>query len=136
MDWSLIEQKIESLRRAVGRVEGRCPVDAAILARDLDAQDIVSVNLTRAVQLCVDIANHVLSESDLPSPLTMGQSFDLLQELGVIDPELCVNMKKAVGFRNLAIHNYDTIDWALVHAIARHHLCDFKAFARAVLCLR
>ncbi len=136
MDWSLIEQKIESLRRAVGRVEERCPVDVAILARDLDAQDIVSVNLTRAVQLCVDIANHVLSESDLPSPLTMGQSFDLLQELGVIDTELCVNMKKAVGFRNLAVHNYDTIDWAIVHAIARHHLCDFKAFARAVLCLR
>lgn len=66
----------------------------------------------------------------------MGQSFDLLQELGVIDQELCVSMKKAVGFRNLAVHNYDTIDWAIVHAIARHHLCDFKAFARAVLCLR
>ncbi|WP_449258315.1 type VII toxin-antitoxin system HepT family RNase toxin [Chlorobium limicola] len=136
MDWSLIEQKIESLRRAVGRAEDHCPVDVETLARDYDAQDIVSVNLTRAVQICVDIANHVLSESDLPSPLTMGQSFDLLQELGVIDQELCVSMKKAVGFRNLAVHNYDTIDWAIVHAIARHHLCDFKAFARAVLCLR
>ncbi|WP_255372246.1 hypothetical protein [Prosthecochloris sp. HL-130-GSB] len=41
MDWGLIEQKLESLRRAIGRVEGRCPEDAAILARDYDAQDIV-----------------------------------------------------------------------------------------------
>ncbi|ABB24669.1 MAG: hypothetical protein A3K90_08770 [Pelodictyon luteolum] len=136
MDWSLIEQKLESLRRAIGRVEGRCPEVAVTLARDYDAQDIVSLNLTRAVQLCVDIANHVLSESDLPSPVTMGQSFELLEELGVIGPELCVRMKKAVGFRNLTVHNYDAIDWAIVHAIARHHLVDFKAFAEEVLLLR
>jgi len=110
MDWSLIEQKLESLRRATSRVVEHCPEDVATLARDYDAQDIVSVNLTRAVQLSVDIANHVLSESDLPSPVTMGQSFDLLQEQGIIDAALCERMKKAVGFRDLAVHNYDTID--------------------------
>jgi len=136
MDWGLIEQKLESLRRATSRVVEHCPEDAATLARDYDAQDIISVNLTRAVQLSVDIANHVLSESDLPSPVTMGQSFDLLQEQGIIDAVLCERMKKAVGFRNLAVHNYDTIDWEIVHAIARHRLDDFKAFAQAVLQLR
>ena len=62
--------------------------------------------------------------------------FRSLEELGVIGPELCVRMKKAVGFRNLAVHNYDVIDWAIVHAIARHHLADFKAFSEAVLLLR
>ncbi len=136
MDWSLIEQKLESLQRATNRVAERCPDEVSTLARDYDAQDIVSVNLTRAVQLCVDIANHVLSESDLSSPVTMGQSFDLLQEQGIIDIALCERMKKAVGFRNLAVHNYDTIDWAIVHAIARHRLDDFKSFAQAILLMR
>lgn len=136
MDWSLIEQKLESLRRATNRVAEHCPDEVSTLARDYDAQDILSVNLTRAVQLCVDIANHVLSASNLVLPLTMGQSFDLLQEQGVIDAALCERMKKAVGFRNLAVHNYETIDWAIVHAIARHRLDDFKSFAQAILLMR
>lgn len=63
----------------------------------------------------------------------MGQSFDMLQQQGVIDAELCQMMKKTVGFRNLAVHNYDVIDWAIVHAIIRRHLVDFKAFAEALL---
>lgn len=42
-------------------------------------------------------------------------------------------MKKAVGFRNLAVHNYDAINWAIVYALATQHLDDFKAFARAVV---
>ena len=63
----------------------------------------------------------------------MGQSFDRLLELGVIDQQLSSKMKKSVGFRNLAVHNYDAIDWAIVHAISRHHLNDFKDFAQAIL---
>jgi len=136
MDWVLIDQKLEALRRATNRITAHCPEDSETLAHDYDAQDIVSLNLTRAVQLCVDIANHVLSESDLPAPETMGQSFDRLFELGVIDQQLSSKMKKSVGFRNLAVHNYDAIDWAIVHAISKHHLTDFKDFAEAVLLLR
>jgi len=136
MDWVLIDQKLEALRRATNRIAAHCPEDSETLAHDYDDQDIVSLNLTRAVQLCVDIANHVLSESDLPAPETMGQSFDRLFELGVIDQQLSSKMKKSVGFRNLAVHNYDAIDWAIVHAISKHHLTDFKDFAEAVLLLR
>jgi uncharacterized protein with HEPN domain len=40
--------------------------------------------------------------------------------------------EKAVGFRNIAVHNYGEIDWAIVHAIARHQLGDFTEFARVV----
>ena len=41
-------------------------------------------------------------------------------------------MKKAVGFRNLAVHNYDAINWAIVHAITTQRLDDFKLFAKVV----
>ena len=136
MDWGLIEQKLESLGRAVKRGVEHCPDDPVTLAHDYDAQDIVSLNLTRAVQICVDIANHILSEKDVPAPVSMGQSFDLLQQQGIIEDRLCTRMKKAVGFRNLAVHNYDAIDWAIVHAIVKRDASDFKEFAEAVLRLR
>ena len=133
MDREVIEQKIESLRRCVERVRLKCPATAAALAGDPDAQDILTLNLSRAVQLCVDIGAHLIAEHSQPAPDTMGQTFDVLAEMGVISAELAVRMKKAVGFRNIAVHNYEAIDWEITHAIATHHMSDFVEFASAVV---
>ncbi|MCA1977683.1 MAG: DUF86 domain-containing protein [Thiobacillus sp.] len=132
MDRDVIEQKIESLRRCVARVRQKCPATAEILANDVDAQDILTLNLTRAVQLCVDIGAHLIAAADVPAPETMGQTFDVLAALGTISPELAARMKKAVGFRNIAVHNYEAIDWQIAHAIATRHMEDFSAFAGAI----
>jgi uncharacterized protein YutE (UPF0331/DUF86 family) len=132
VDRDVIEQKIESLRRCVARVRQKCPATADALANDVDAQDILTLNLTRAVQLSVDIGAHIIAARDNPAPDTMGQTFDVLAALGLISPELAVRMKKAVGFRNIAVHNYEAIDWQIAHAIATRHMEDFTAFAGAI----
>ena len=62
----------------------------------------------------------------------MAASFDALHRLGVLAPDLAERLKRAVGFRNVAIHNDRAIDWAIVHTICRERLGDFRAFARAV----
>jgi len=56
VDRAVLSEKLESLRRCVARIETKRVASAGALARDVDAQDIVALNLTRAVQLCVDIA--------------------------------------------------------------------------------
>ncbi len=132
MDWTVIEQKLESLRRSLRRVEEKCPENVDTLVKDYDAQDILALNLSRAVQICVDIGASLISGTEFPPPDTMGQVFDILCEAGIIQSELAERMKKAVGFRNLAVHNYEAINWAVVHAIARNHLSDFESFAKAV----
>ena len=78
MDREVIEQKTESLRRCVERVRQKRPATAAALAGDPDAQDILTLNLSRAVQLCVDIGAHLIAEHSKPAPDTMGQTFDVL----------------------------------------------------------
>ena len=132
MDREVIEQKLESLRRCLQRVADKCPPDPETLRRDPDLQDIVAINLTRAVQLCVDIGAHLIAGTQVPPPDTMGQTFDVLATGGVIPENLAMQLKKAVGFRNIAVHNYEEIDWAIVHAIARHHLGDFTEFAKVI----
>ena len=111
MDREVVEQKLESLRRCVQRIETKCPADAATLVTDFDLQDIVSLNLSRAVQLCVDIGAHLISGLNVAPPDTMGQTFDILAESGLLTAELAHNLKKSVGFRNIAVHNYDAINW-------------------------
>lgn len=78
MDREVVEQKLESLRRCLLRIETKCPSDAATLAADIDLQDIVSLNLSRAVQISVDICAHLIAGMEVSPPDSMGQTFDLL----------------------------------------------------------
>ncbi len=84
------------------------------------------------MQISVDIGAHLIAGMKVPPPDTMGQTFDLLAQEGVLNNELASRLKKAVGFRNIAAHNYDSINWEIVHSIAKHHLADFSEFAKAV----
>jgi len=135
MDSRVIEQKLESLRRCLRRVQEKCPDNALDLGRDADAQDIIALNLTRAVQLCVDIGAHLISSREVPAPDTMGATFDAIALAALIPDELAQRLKKAVGFRNIAVHNYEAINWDIVFAICKDHLADFRDFAAAVSAL-
>ena len=132
MDRPLVAEKLESLRRCVERVSDKTPADVRTLQSDPDLQDIVAVNLTRAVQLSVDIAAHLIAGLKSPAPDTMGETFDILARHDLIPASLAERLKQAVGFRNVAVHQYKDIDWAIVHGIARNQLRDFEEFARAV----
>lgn len=132
MDREVVEQKLESLRRCLRRIEAKCPPDAETLSQDADLQDIITINLTRAVQLCVDIGANVIAGLEVSPPNTMGETFEILARSNVIDDQLARQLKNAVGFRNIAVHNYEDIDWRIVHAIACHHREDFAQFARAI----
>ena len=132
MDRVIVADKLESLRRCVERVRSRCPPTEAALAADPDAQDIVSLNLTRAVQLAVDIAAHLLSVREGPPPATMGEAFAQLVGQDFLTEDLGARLRAAVGFRNIAVHSYRSIDWSVVFLIAHDRLGDFEDFARAV----
>jgi len=132
MDQLILAEKLESLRRCIRRVDEKRPSRIERLTEDADIQDILVLNLTRAVQLCVDIGSHIISESDEATPQTMGDVFEVLQKLNMITDQTCQQMKKAVGFRNVAIHNYATINWEIVYAISETSLVDFRAFAKEI----
>ena len=78
MDREVIEQKLESLRRCLKRIAEKCPAEPEKLISDLDLQDIIALNLTRAVQLCVDIGAHLIARMEVAPPDTMGQTFDIV----------------------------------------------------------
>lgn len=128
----VLQHKLDSLQRCLARIRAKCPTTVEELREDADVQDILVLNLSRAVQLCVDMALHLLTEAGRPTPETMGDAFDQLAQSHTLDHELAQRLRKAVGFRNIAVHSYSAIDWAIVHAIATRHLDDFKDFARAV----
>ena len=102
------------------------------MVADIDLQDIVSLNLRRAVQISVDIGAHLIACMEVPPPDTMGQTFAVLAQQGVLSNELAVNLKKAVSFRYIAVHNYESINWNIMQRIEKYHFADFSEFAKVV----
>jgi uncharacterized protein YutE (UPF0331/DUF86 family) len=132
MDEAMLLAKFESLRRCLARIAEKKPASAATLKSDFDLQDIISVNLERAVQLCVDTGLHVLSTRDLPLPDTMAGTFRELNIIGVLDDCIAERLAKAVGFRNLAVHTYQEINWDIVFSIITERMDDFRDFAAQI----
>jgi len=132
MDRLIVERKLDSLRRCLARIAVKRPASVAVLEADVDLQDVLVLNISRAVQICVDLASHLLADLDVPPPNTMGEAFDRLAQAAIIDADLALRMKKAVGFRNIAVHAYDAINWQIVLAIATQGTHDLDRFAKAV----
>lgn len=129
MDTDVLNNKLESLGRCVHRIESKMPSKIDELEKDIDMQDILVLNLESAVQVCVDIANHLLLDYNEATPQSMSDGFRALSKHNVIPPELAENLAHAVGFRNIAVHQYQSIDWNIVFSIVTKNLEDFRKFA-------
>ena len=125
-------QNLNCCGDAFQRMKDKTPSSAGALIDDADLQDIICINLERAVQICVDPASHIIAESDVPAPGSMGESFEQLRKLDMISDELAARMKKAAGFRNVAVPAYQEINWEIVYAIITTRLKDFVEFAKTV----
>lgn len=85
-----------------------------------------------AVQNCIDMAAHVVSEKNLGVPGSTNEIFYLLEEQGYIDQDLTERMVRAVGFRNLAMHEYGKVDLEVVFRVCHEDVKDLEEFARVL----
>lgn len=98
----------------------------------VDVEDIVVLNLQRAAQAAIDLAGQIASEG-LGLPSDLADSFTLLERNGFIDAELAKRMRGMVGFRNIAVHQYEALDPKIIDAIVSRHLDDLRGFGARVL---
>ena len=128
----VLNQKFESLSNYLSRIESKTPFSYSELVSDFDLQDIVSINLERATQNCIDIAAHVLSEQNFPVPSTMCDTFLILGQHKLISESLAQNLIKSVGLRNMLVHEYSKINWNIIHDVCHNHLDTYKIFAQVI----
>ena len=132
MDKEVLETKLEALIRCVHRIKDQNISTLKELEENLDKQEIIILNLQRAVQICVDIGNHILLDSKTPTPSTMAETFKYLAQNNLITKDNADDLSHAVGFRNIAVHQYEDIDCKIIFSIITSHLDDFKTFAAAI----
>ncbi|MEK7844314.1 MAG: DUF86 domain-containing protein, partial [Pseudomonadota bacterium] len=74
----------------------------------------VAMNLQRAAELTIDIANHLIKLRKLGLPRDSRESFFLLEQAGLIDTEMMRKLQGMVGFRNILVHEYQKMDMAIM----------------------
>lgn len=132
VDRDVVTAKIAMIERCLGRIE-EVRGDRRPGLLPVDVEDITALNLQRAVQAAMDLATHVVAAEGYGAPDSTAGAFTLLEQRGILNPELALRLKKMVGFRNVAIHEYQTLDPAILAAILDRHLGDLLAFGDRIL---
>src|SRR4051812_22205154 len=105
IDRDIVLAKVASIDRCIKRIDAVTQRKPESLTNQ-DTIDIYVLNLQRAVQAAIDLANHVVSARTLGLPASLKESFALLEQGGLLSHELALKMQRMVGFRNIAVHDY------------------------------
>jgi uncharacterized protein YutE (UPF0331/DUF86 family) len=131
-DRDVVLAKVAAVQKCLRRIKDVTGLDAAHLD-DLDVQDIFVLNLQRAIQSSIDLATHVIASEGLGISDTVGGNFVLLANAKIITKTLSKKMQSMVGFRNIAIHEYQALDADILKAILIKNLQDFEQFYTTIL---
>jgi uncharacterized protein YutE (UPF0331/DUF86 family) len=99
----------------------------------VDVEDIASLNLQRAIQAAIDLAANIVATEGYGTPDSTAGVFTLLQQRGVIDTDLAARLRRMVGFRNIAVHEYQTVDPSILESILERHLGDLKLLSSQII---
>ena len=125
--------KAESIERCMRRVREDYVGHEDEFEVNFTRQDAIPLNLQRACEACIDMANRMIRLRRLSDPKESKDSFEILSRAMLLDRSNSLTMQAMVGFRNIAVHQYQPLDLAKVRQIIEHRLGDLLAFSKAML---
>lgn len=96
-------------------------------------QDSIIFNLQRACEATIDLAARLIKMNNFGIPQKTRDVFVLLEENKVISKKISEKLQKMVGFRNIAVHDYKSINLEIVKSIIENKLLDFLEFTKLII---
>lgn len=128
----VILNKIAVIERCIKRIHEEYENNPENL-ENYTKQDSIILNIQRACEACIDLAMHIISEKGLGIPQNSRDAFELLIKNKYISADLGNRLKAMVGFRNIAVHDYQAIHLEIVQQIIEKHLTDIIQFTEFIL---
>jgi uncharacterized protein YutE (UPF0331/DUF86 family) len=129
----IVVNKVQSIQRCIKRARDELELAGTGFREDYTRQDAAILNITRACEQALDLANHIIRTHKMGIPTSSRESFDLLERQGVIPNDLAAKLRKMIGFRNTAVHQYQQLNIDIVIEIIRSGLDDLIAFTDAII---
>ncbi|MBG6075596.1 uncharacterized protein YutE (UPF0331/DUF86 family) [Polaromonas sp. CG_9.11] len=125
--------KAATIERCVKRAREEYDRDPVTFATDFSRQDAAILNIQRACEAALDMGQHLIRRERLGVPQSARDVFALLAQSGWIDAALADGLKRMVGFRNIAVHDYQALQLPITVALIQNHLDEFLHYSQAVL---
>lgn len=133
VDKALIGRKLERAEGYLKQIRLKKDPGIPVFIKDSDLQSVILFNLIQAIQSCIDMGSHIISDSEWETPSTQAEIFEILASRKVITKALAKKMIQMVGFRNRIVHEYEKTDMKIVHTVWKKHSADIESFCRAVV---
>lgn len=105
----------------------------AALPREQFVNDPIKVGAAKyylqvAIECCIDVTNHIIARQGFRAPETYADSFTVLVENDIIEPEFALTAHQMVKMRNRLVHLYWEVDSDILYDTLRNNLGDFDRF--------
>lgn len=125
--------KAAVIERCVARAREEYERDRASFATDFTRQDAAILNIQRACEAALDMGQHVVRREKLGLPQSARDVFALLAQAGWVEPAMAQGLQRMVGFRNIAVHDYQKLQLPITVRIIEQHLDEFLHYSQALL---
>lgn len=128
----IIINKSEIIKRCAARIKEEYNSNAENL-KNYTKQDSIILNIQRMCEATIDLATHVIRLKKIGVPQTSKDCFIILEKEGIIEKELSKKLQGMVGFRNIAVHDYQELDMEILKSIIENNLEDSFDLVRKIL---
>ena len=125
--------KAATIERCVLRAREEYFSEPATFATNFTRQDAAILNIQRACEAALDMGQHLIRRDRLGVPQSARDVFALLAQAGRIDLPLAQGLQRMVGFRNIAVHDYQSLQLPITVAIIEKHLDEFLQYSKSIL---
>jgi len=130
----IVLNKKESIERCIKQIHIYYAMPSELpFGDDFLKQDAIAINLQRACEQSIDLANHTIKTRKLGLPKESKESFTLLARAGIIPKELAEKLSNMVGFRNVLVHQYQELDITLMQNVIEDNLDDLIDFTNHIV---
>ena len=120
MSDDVLLNKAATIERCVARAREEYTADPDTFASNFTRQD-------------ADMGHHIIRRESLGLPQSSRDVFAVLAHALWLEADTAEAMKRMVGFRNIAVHEYQTLLLPIMVNIIQFHLEDFLHFVRQTL---
>lgn len=132
VDPALIQRKLSLLDQKKKELQGYDILSLQDFRAKGYMQKAVEKMLQEMVEICIDVAKHIIADEGFRVPEDAHDAFVILQENGKLNASTVEMMNKMVGFRNLVVHLYEKTDVEIVYGIYKKNLKDFDHFSKEI----
>lgn len=129
----IVMNKVQSIHRCIERAREEFKNAGMDFDEDYSRQDAAILNIIRACEQSIDLANHIIRTYKFGIPNSSSDSFELLVRKVVISSSVGKSLKNMVSFRNRMVHEYQRLDIALVKKVIETELDNLVIFTEKIM---